>query len=208
MPTCIGVSYNVHMSTLKTNKPGKRIAILLQQGQKIFHLKDLANLWLINNPNTLRTTLKRYCRQGLLYRIFRGMYSVITPDKLDPAILGSKAIHRYCYLSTETILYQTGIIGQKINYYTFISEKSIKFSVGNNNFISRRLNTRYLYNNIGVYLENGIKKATPERAVADLLYFNPKYHFDQKINWQKIRHLQKAIGYPLTPNRYDSPKNR
>lgn len=36
-----------------------------------------------------------------------------------------------------------------------------------------------------------------ERAVADMMYFNPHYHFDNRkiINWKKVKEIQKAIGY-------------
>jgi hypothetical protein len=44
--------------------------------------------------------------------------------------------------------------------------------------------------------------ALPERAVADLLYYNPKAYFDAPLNWKKIQRIQKKIGYPLTPQHY------
>jgi len=40
--------------------------------------------------------------------------------------------------------------------------------------------------------------ATLERAAADMLYFNPKYHFDvrESIDFKKVETIQKEVGYP------------
>lgn len=192
------------MSTLKSNITAKRIAILAQKGEQIFHTQDLANFWNINNLNTLRHTLKRYCDSGLLFRIYRGFYSILPVKELDPLLIGAKALHRFCYLSLETILYRSGYISQKIDYFTFLSEKSLKFNINGYDFKSRKLDPKYLYQDEGIEIKNGIRIADIERAIADMLYFNPYYHFDKPVNWQKIRDLQKKIGYPLTPNRYDA----
>lgn len=196
------------MSTQKNNITAKRLAKLLAQGEMIFHAKDLATLWNITNNNTLRTTLKRYCQNQLLYRIYKGFYSVIKPEKLDPAMLGAKAIHGYCYLSTESVLYPEGFISKKISTYTFAGPKSQRFSIGEHRYKSRQLSPRYLFNPEGVETKNGVKQANLYRAIADMLYFSPKYHFDREIDWEKVQAMQKKIGYPLTPTRYVDPQSR
>lgn len=192
------------MSTLKSNITARRIALLAKNGEKIFHIDDLVNLWDIQNKNTLRVTLKRYVEDGLVHRIYRGFYSLFPIDKIDPVLLGAKAIHQFCYLSTETVLRQEGYILQSVNSYTFVGSKSLRFAVGGHEFKSRQLDEKYLYNPEGVLLKDGTKIATAERAICDMLYFNPNYHFDRPIDWKKIRSMQKKIGYPLTPNRYDT----
>ena len=40
--------------------------ILLRQSRNLFHTKDLSLLWDINNPATLRRTISRYVKEGLL----------------------------------------------------------------------------------------------------------------------------------------------
>ena len=190
--------YTVHMSTGKINIAQHRFAKLASMGEIVFHIDDLANLWQIFNPNTLHTTLKRYVQQGLLFRVYRGFYAIKPTNKIDAFLLGQKALHGYSYVSTETILAQEGIIQQKMNYITFVSSKSLKFSIGENNYKSRQLNENYLYNDCEIIKKDGIMIATLERAVADLLYFNPKAHLDGAnfINWKKVNEIQKKIGYP------------
>lgn len=196
--------YNVLMSTLKSNITARRIALLAKNGEKIFHAKDLANLWGIQNKNTLRVTLKRYSKEKLLYRIYRGFYSLLPVDELDPVLLGAKALHQFCYLSTETVLYQEGYISHTVDFQTFLSSKSLKFKIGGYQFVSRQLDDKYLYNPEGIFLKNGVNTAGSERAICDMLYFNPTYHFDKPVEWKKIRLMQKNLQYPLTPHRYDT----
>lgn len=192
------------MSTEKINIKQNRFAQLAILGEIIFHAKDLANLWQIKNSNTLYTTLARYTQQKLLFRIYKGFYALKPIDKLDPLLLGAKAIHKFCYIGAETVLEKAGIIQQKTNYITLISSQSKKFNIGDYNYCSKQLNDKFLFKTIGIINKNGLKIASAERAVADLLYFNPKAYFDNNklINWKEVKKIQQEIGYPLILNRY------
>ncbi len=196
------------MSTGKVNIQAQRFALLARMDEKLFHTSDLANLWLIKNKNTLYTTLKRYCSAGLLYRLFKGLYSLLPPDNLDPILLGTKILHTYCYLSAESILYREGYVSKRPGSFTFISSKSDTFKVGDCLYKSRKANNRFLFNPVGINNMDGIRVASVERAIADMLYFMPKFHFDRPIDWTKIREIQKTIGYPLTSKRYGFTKSR
>lgn len=215
------------MSTGKFNQqPSARFAELAKQGEIIFHTKDLANLWGITNLNTVHTTLKRYTRNGLLHRIYKGFYALHPVSDLNPYLLGIKALHGYAYISTETVLQHAGIIMQSIPYITLVGNQSKWFTIGEWRYRSRKLQDKYLYYSIGIHPApsvapkgdsiqflkqsnggpQGVKWATVERAVADLLYFNSRAHFDneQAIRWGKVREIQKKIGYSLTNSRYPS----
>jgi predicted transcriptional regulator of viral defense system len=197
------------MSTGYNNNYSGRFALLAQAGERVFHARDLANLWQIKDNNTLYTTLKRYVQRGLLFRVYKGLYSLVPADKIDPQILGLKALHEYAYISTETVLIEAGIIQQNIDWITLVSAKSKKFSVGENNYWSRQLADKFLFNSVGIIERNGILVASLERAVADLLYFNPNAYFDGSnlIDWQKVKKIQRELGYKLTPRYYDSSKS-
>lgn len=184
-----------------------RIALLAQQKQPIFHTNDLEILWNIRNKNTVYTLLKRYVKAGVLYRIFKGLYSLYPVEQLDSFLLGLKAMHQYSYVSTETILVQAGIISQIVYDITLISSRSAKFTIGARSYISRKLQDKYLFNPSGIIEKEGVRIATVERAAADLLYFNPKAVLDGKrmLNIKKIKDIQLEIGYPLTPHFYVDP---
>ncbi|MEK7167198.1 MAG: hypothetical protein AAB732_02205 [Patescibacteria group bacterium] len=205
------------MSTEKINKKNsnahnklQRLAEIAKLSKIIFHSKDLANLWQIKNANTLHTTLKRYTKAGILFRIYKGFYSIKPINNLDFLLLGAKALHRFCFVTTETILQKHGVILQSNDQITFVSPISKRFSIGKHNYYSRKLADKYLYNPAGVYFSDGVKIATIDRAIADILYFNPNVYFDAEkfINWKNIKKMQKAIGYPLTLKRYDFAKSK
>ena len=188
------------MSTEKTNITANRFALLARMNETIFHTGDLYNLWGFKNTNNLYTTLKRYVKAGLLYRVYNGLYSIHPVTELDPYLLGIKALHKYSYVSVESVLADEGIMLQSLNYITLISSISKRFLINDNHYYSRRLHDRYLHNNAGIIEKNGLRIATVERAVADLLYYNPGAYFDGDalIPWDKVNALQQVIGYKIT----------
>lgn len=182
-----------------------KFAELARIGEVVFHTDDLANLWHINNKNTLYTAVKRYVSQGLLFRLQKGLYSLKPVNEIDTLFLGIKGLHGYSYVSTETILAEEGIIQQVVPSITLVSGTAKRFSIGNSRYISRKLDDIFLHQPTGIVTEeNGVRKATVERAVADLLYFNKNAYFDAAnlLDWDKVKTTQKEIGYPLTPKRY------
>ena len=174
-----------------------RIDTLLKLKEKLFHTNDLSLLWGITNKNTLYTTIKRYVQKGILVPVHKGFYSTVSLDQIDPFKLAVGYLHRFAYVSCETVLIREGIIFQKENYLTLISSISKKFSINNYSYLVRQLKDNYLYHDRGIDNVNGVMMASVERAVSDLLYFNPNYYFDnkKKINRKKVREIQKVIGY-------------
>jgi predicted transcriptional regulator of viral defense system len=194
------------MSTELLNKNVKsphlsRFADLAKLGETLFHADDLANLWSIANKNTLHVTLKRYVDQGLFFRIYKGFYSLKPLSQINPLLLGQKALHRYAYVSTETILAEKGIMLQSLNTITLVSSRTKRFTIGTNQYLSRTLSDKFLYQTSGILTgENGLRTASVERAVADMLYFNPLVLLDgaHLVEWKKVWHLQEELGYPIT----------
>lgn len=174
-----------------------KINELLKLDRKLYHSNDLAILWGVTNKNTLYTTIKRYVQKGILIPIFKGLYATIPIAQLDPLELGQAIIHRYTYLTTESVLARHGIITQATYQYTFVSTISKKVTVGGMTFLYRQLQSKYLNNPTGVSSDDGTFVATVERAITDMLYFNPRYHFDlsESIDLEKVKKIQKEVGY-------------
>lgn len=166
---------------------------LLKDNRNLYHVQDLSVLWQIENKNTLWTTIKRYVQSGFLHRVHKGFYSTSPIKEIDPVELGLASLRRWGYLSVESVLVNQGIIFQDLNYITLISDVSKKFSIGQYNYKVRKMKTDFLYNEIGIK----DKKASPERAVADMIYYNRNYYFDnrKKIDWDKVRDIKNKIGY-------------
>ena len=184
---------------MKQHLRKNKLNILLKHSQNLFHTKDLALLWGIKNTNTLYTTIQRYVKKGILIRIQKGFYSKIPLDQLDPIKLGMAFLHSFCYLSVESVLIKKGIIFQSIPCITLISDRSIKFKIGNYFYVSRQMKDEFLFNEAGIIEKDSIKQATLERAIADIIYYNPNYHFDASnlIDWKKVRTIQKEVGFNL-----------
>lgn len=174
-----------------------KIDKLLKLERKLFHTQDLALLWNISNKNTLYTTIKRYLQKGILIAIHKGFYSTIPSEQLEPNILGVSFLHTYCYLSTETVFATHGIMSQIPQSITFISTFSKAFKIGNLSYLSRQMKSDFLFSSLGINEINGVFTATLSRAVSDMLYLNPKYHFDNPklVNWDQVAKLQKEIGF-------------
>ena len=175
-----------------------RITQLNQIERKIFHTNDLAVLWKMFNRHNLYMTITRYMDRGVLYPIYRGLYSTVPIASLNPLELGRAIIHRFTYLTTESVLAQAGIITQAVYDYTFVAELSRRVTVGSWSFRFRKLKAGYLHHPAGVFEQGGIYVASAERAVADMLYFNPRYHFDvlESVDLEKVRSIRQEVGYP------------
>lgn len=157
-----------------------KLKLLLKSSQILFHTQDLAILWGIENKNTLYTTIKRYVKNGALTSIVKGLYSKIPTNQIDKYALGTALIHKYCYISCETVLSKEGIINQEIIPVTFVSSISTKIEFEGTLFIYRKLKPEKLFDSRGINKMNGYFIANKDRAISDMLYFNPKYYLDNK----------------------------
>lgn len=193
-------------STNKKNKEsrgaaGERFARLAMRGEVVFHTGDMANLWGIPNKNTLYKTLSRYVAGGFIYRIYKGLYAVKKASDISPLLLGVKAIHAFAYVSCESVLYQKGILSQPPQEITLVSQSSKHFSIAGIRYRSRKMRDEFLFNDAGVEIKDGVRIASLSRAVADMLYFNPRKYFDvgdsSLIPMDKVKEIADAVGYTI-----------
>ena len=186
---------------IERNSSGERFAQLARLGEGVFHTQDIANLWNIHNPNTLHTTLSRYVQSGLLHRIYKGLYAVDTVSNIDPYLLGVKALHAPAYISCESVLFDNGLINQRPQAITLMSRTAKQFSIREHQFRSRKLSDEFLFNDAGIETTNGVRRATPPRAVADMLHVYPQKHLDAKnsslIDWRAVRNIATRVGYTI-----------
>lgn len=154
--------------------------LLLRSSQILFHTQDLAILWNMENRNTLYTTIKRYVQNGILIPVFKGLYSKLPLGEIDKYTLGSALAHRYCYVSCETVLAREGVINQQILPITFVSSFSGKIELNGDIYVYRKLKPEILFDPKGIKKMDGYFIADKERAISDMLYFNPKYFLDNR----------------------------
>ncbi len=151
----------------------------------------------MRNRQTLYQTISRYVKKGVLFPIYKGLYATIPVNDLNPLDLGPAIIHRFTYLSTETILAQGGVISQSIYDFTYIANISKRVSVGQWTFRYRQMKEDYLFNPTGIESSSSRLFATLERAAADMLYYEPNYYFDspEMLDLDKMEEIQEKVGY-------------
>lgn len=159
-----------------------KLNLLLKISQKLFHTQDLAILWGIMNRNTLYTIIKRMVKRGVLIPVIKGLYSTVPISEIDKFQLGTALIHKFCYVSCETVLEKEGVISQKIYPITFVSSISQKIEVDGTQYIYRRAKPSILFNSDGIERKEDYFIAKKERAISDMFYFNPKYYLENQKN--------------------------
>jgi len=172
--------------------------LLLKQDRKLFHTADLAVLFGVNSKNTLYKALSRLVAKKSLYSIYKGMYSTSPIADYNPQVLGAFALNTYCYLSTESTLFNNGIINQPPSKLTFLSKFNKNIQIDGISIVSRKLRNKFLYNTAGVTLDqDGVFIASIERAICDMLYFSPNYYFDnsKSVDWGKVKEIKKEVGF-------------
>jgi predicted transcriptional regulator of viral defense system len=170
---------------------------LTSQNKRVFRSSELALLWDITNKNTLYTTLTRYQKRGILFRLTTGLYSTLLINKLNPYELGCAISGPLSYISCETILANDGLLNQSIYSVTLMGKKRKEFTINNQKYICRFLNPKYLVNRIGISQKDGYSVASTLRAVADIKHIQPNYFIDgiSQINNKELNKIQKQLGY-------------
>lgn len=160
------------------NRNTNKLKHLAKFDKRVFGTSELALLWEITNANTLRVTISRYVRGGGLYRLKRGLYSTVPVSELEPYEYGCAIAGPLSYVSAETVLSRVGAINQLPTAITLFGKKAREFYLGEERYICRYLNPRYLANRLGVEETSRFALARPGRALADLLHVAPRYYVD------------------------------
>lgn len=169
----------------------------METNKNVFTTRDLAVLWSIQDKNTLWTAIKRYVASGKLYRIKKGVYSKLPLNKLHDYEVACVLCGPLSYITLETTLSKAGALLQNITSITLAGQKSQTINFGNKVLRCRQMKPEYLVNRAGIDDTETFSQATPERALADLLYYKPKYYLDNPlaVNQEKTLELKKELGY-------------
>lgn len=143
------------------------------------------NLVYVTYPEFNRNNLVQWIRKGYLIRLRQGYYTF--PDykaSTDFALYFANIIYKPSYISLHTALSFYGIIPEavpEITSVTTLKTKAFMNDVGEYSYknIKPELMFGYLFRKI----EGGrrILFATPEKALADLLYLYPFYNTEREL---------------------------
>lgn len=180
-----------------TIKNTKKVQALLKQKKRTYRTSDLSVLWNISNSNTLRVTINRYVKRGILYGVYRGLYSTVPVEKLDKYELGCAIAGPLSYVSTETVLKDQGIILQRVLAVTLVGRRSKDVTINDTRYLCRAMKKEVLVNRKGILSRDNYQIAGKERAMADMLHYDPRYYFDNEkgVNKAKLNNFISSIKY-------------
>ncbi len=142
----------------------------------VFTTHDLLKFWQYHNYTSLIQRISYLHQHGKLSQIKKGLYAL--PGRpVDEFELANK-LRSPSYLSFETVLYRHGIIFQWNTTITLAAKESITLRVSNHTILFKQVKDEILLNKTGIIQEHNYAIATPERAIADMLYINGQFPFD------------------------------
>lgn len=160
--------------------------------QTVFSFKEISLLYPEISSNNLRSRLSYFIRTNKLLSLRRGIYAKPNYSVYE---LGNK-IFRPSYVSLQTILEKNGVIFQPHNAVFLVSYLSRKITVAGIHYVYCKVKPKIFLNPAGVYYENGVAFAAPERAFLDTIFLYKDYYVDNfdRLNIEKIKELLPVYG--------------
>ncbi len=169
------------------NKPvkGEYFEVLLRSPKTVFSTKDVALMWGEAKDQTVVGRLKKYVKAGKLVRVHRGIYA---KDKDYNRFELATRIYTPSYISFETVLTRTGINFQFYGNIFVASYVTREIEAGGQKISFVRMKDYVLSDTTGIEHQDGIARATKERAFLDRIYVSKEYHFDNLdgLDWNKV----------------------
>ncbi|MFP4665099.1 MAG: hypothetical protein ACLFM1_11795 [Bacteroidales bacterium] len=134
--------------------------------QTVFRLIDIAMMTGEDDLVSLSKKMNYYAKTGKINNPRKGIYAKKNYRKNE---LGCR-LYTPSYLSLYYVLQREGVIFQYSEMITLVSYLSRNVNVDNVTYQYRKVRNDILIDKRGIISENGINKATPERALLDLLY--------------------------------------
>jgi hypothetical protein len=171
-----------------------KFELLLQSGGTAFSLNDLVLLWRQPERGKVLESARGYVRAGKLQRLARGVYALRAgfsekelAMKLNPP----------AYITGFYVLRLAGAVFQYDDEtITCVAGRAASFSVNQFRFEYRRVKKEILFNDLGIEKHPRYWIASPERAAADILYFNKDAGFDNLsvLNHEKLLAAARIYG--------------
>lgn len=164
------------------------ILTLYKDKRSVFRLSDIAMLFPQAEGKYLSDRMGYYVQTKRLLNLRRGFYAKPGYNPLELA----NRLFTPSYISLEYVLQQAGVIFQYDSRYTSISYLSREVVIDGKTYSYRRIKEEIIMDTTGIIRnEETCNKATPERALVDMLYLNKDFYFDNinTLNKQLIARI-------------------
>lgn len=175
------------------------ITKLLQYQKTVFTTEELKKIFWWTKDSSLLIKLSRYKQAGKLLNPQKWIWTlpIFSEEELVCTLFPQS------YISLESILYEEGIIFQRYGDSTRVIRKNTRQKeFQNHHYYAYKIKDQIFLNSLGIREENHIRKATPERALCDLIYLQQKPQIDNPDFFHneqsKARFEQLLPLYPKT----------
>lgn len=169
------------------------ISTLVKTKKTVFTNTELYSIFFETDKRNVDNFLYRAKKNGALIHL-RGWIRAL--PNYNPLELACK-IRTISYVSCETVLFKEGVIFQFYgNTISCVSDDSRKYKIDGKDVFYYQIKSEILNNPIGVRESNNYRIATPERALCDYIYLNPRGVIDAPENINQIRLKQILPIYP------------
>lgn len=166
---------------------------IIQTGKTIFRFQEIKELLGIPTDEGLKSFLRRAKAQKVLLNPVKGIWTL---PHYDPLVLAC-VLKPWSYISGETVLFREGVFFQFYgNTISCMNSTSRRYSIGDKTYIYYTLKDSLLRNPLGIREHEGYRIATPERALCDYIYLNPRGVIDAPESINRIRLKQLFPLYP------------
>ncbi len=175
----------------------QKIKKLLETEQTVFLLSKLHKIFSDTDSRNVDNFLYRAKKNGLLHNPRKGIWAL---PRYNPFELACK-IREKAYISCETVLFKEGVVFQFYgNTISCVSDDSRSYNIDEKNYIYYKIKSTITSNPIGIRDYKNYRIATPERALCDYIYLNPRGVIDSPENINKDRLKQILPIYPQSTN--------
>ena len=175
------------------------LTTLLKTEKTVFTNKELQQIFPDIKWTSLAVTLSRYKQTGKILNPQKGIWTlpVFSVEEL------ACEIYPKGYISLETVLYDAGVIFQRYGNSTrVVWNNTRKKTFQDHQYYAFKVKNEILNNPSNIRISNNVRKATPERALCDLLYLQKKPQIDNPEffdNPQSLARFKELLPlYPKT----------
>ncbi|MBN2251973.1 MAG: hypothetical protein JW724_07870 [Candidatus Altiarchaeota archaeon] len=174
--------------------------ILKENGKALFSLQDAEALFPGTAPKTVKNNLSNWVGKGLVRRLRRNVYELVSPGKEVPDYYLANSLYSPSYVSLETALSFYGIIPEEAAAVTSVSTKPTRTFRNQRGLFIYRTCKKEAYTGYRIMRIEGYKTliADREKAFVDHIYFRllegEKDYSHERFDLSKVR-KGKSRGY-------------
>lgn len=160
--------------------------------QTVFTISEIALLANDYTGEKLFSALKYARKSGNMIRISRGFYAF---DQNYNRQEFANKFRSPSYISLYTIFQESGMVFQPYQSIFVISNRNQTITIDNQTYIYRKIKDEHLLNPLGIVTQEGINKASPERALCDLIYLDGDEYIDnlRNIDWNLVKKINQSV---------------